>query len=66
MLANLNAQGISPVIACPSESLHTVLPVAGSMSRFCIWELSHNLEQDVVCMKYLETVYPISKGPVWS
>ena len=37
MSSNLDAQGISPVIACPSDALHTVLPVGGLMNQFvCI------------------------------
>ena len=34
ILCYLDAQGISPVIACPNKSLHTVLPVGGLMNQY--------------------------------
>ena len=34
MLSNLDAREISPVIACPSDALHTVLPVGGFLNQF--------------------------------
>ena len=54
MLSNLDAQGISPVIACPSDALHTVLPVGGLPNQFLYEDRLRTLEKEVMRIKYLE------------
>ena len=48
MLSNLDAQGISPVIACPRDALHTMLQVGALPNRFVYEDMLRSLEKKLL------------------